>query len=494
MSEEYGPVTFTPDGLGNSLLHIYRTNNRQGSYFYQIKGEYQFTYESASGPDEGDYLNIITMSDEKYFYSQEPCSEHNRLFRGALQHYHDYYEFMIVLEGSVVLAVEGREYKYPAGSCCMINRGIRHCEGFDGAAKILFLGLSLDMAEELLRLGTPAGAEYRQQSAGEYRRQLSAGEYRRQPSAGEYRGQQSSAGEYRRQSSAGEYRGDANGRSGYPLRTSRIQNETFPDGEQHRFVINEEENVPDMGKTDRQTRAALEQKHPHTGGQERQNLSAQERKNLLSGPEGRMPQHVAGQGFSSTVPARFIAADIKNPGRSSYLDFLPAYSNAYHYARLSKMTEQLMTELLFPVFGSYYKVRGMLCDFLNYLADPENYHCTEVELGAGNDYLLFTRIGHLMEERDGRVSRTELEDLLNYSGDYLNRIVKKYSGMSLFDYGMTFCLKKAEYLLENSSDSVTEIAAQCGFTNKTHFYKWFRKLFGTTPMAYRQGKETKEDS
>ena len=128
-----------------------------------------------------------------------------------------------------------------------------------------------------------------------------------------------------------------------------------------------------------------------------------------------------------------------------------------------------------------------LFDFLNYLAQPENYHCTEVELGAGNDYLLFTRISHLMEERDGRVSRSELETMLNYSGDYLNRIVKKYSGMPLFDFGMTFCLKKPEYYLENSGDSVAEIAARCGFTNKTHFYKWFRKLFGTTPTAYRHG-------
>ena len=352
MGDDGRPVIFTPDGLGNSLLHIYEISNHKGNYFYQIKGKYQFTYEYACSPDEGDYMNIVTMSDERYFFSQEPCAEHNRLFGSALQHYHDYYEFMIILEGNVIQQIEGREYKYTAGSGCLINRGIRHCEGFEGSGKILFMGLSLEMAEELLHLGTPLAD--------------------------------------------------------------------------------------------------------------------------------------AGTGFWASVPGKFIAADIKNPGRSTYLDFLPAYSNDTHYRRLMEMTESLVKELMFPSFGSYYRIRSMICDFLSYLAEPENYHCTEVELGAGNDYLLFTRIGHLMEERNGRVSRAELESLLNYSGDYLNRIVKKYSGMPLFDYGMTFCLKKAEYLLESSTESVAEIAARCGFTNKTHFYKWFRKLFGTTPMAYRR--------
>ena len=352
-------VAFTPDGLGNSLLHIYQTHNRQGNYFYQIKGDYQFTYEFASGDGRDDYLNILTMADDKSFYSQEPCLEHNRLFRSALLHYHDYYEFMIVLEGSVILQVEGKEYRYPEGSACMINRGIRHCEGFEGEAKLLFLGLSLEMAEELLRQGA----------------------------------------------------------------------------------------VKEQG----------------------------------------------GSTFSGTGIGRFIAEDIREPGRSSYLDFIPAYGKADHPRQLSLMAGSLMRILLFPDFGAWYKVRGMICDLLSFLGNAGNYHCTVAELGASNDYLLFTRISHLMEERDGRVNRAELEKQLNYSGDYLNRIVKKYSGMPLFDFGMTFCLKKAEQYLETTDASVAEIAAKCGFTNKTHFYKCFRKLFGMTPLEYRRGRTDAEE-
>ncbi len=41
------------------------------------------------------------------------------------------------------------------------------------------------------------------------------------------------------------------------------------------------------------------------------------------------------------------------------------------------------------------------------------------------------------------MTRTELEQLLHYSGDYLNRIVNKFTDMCLYDYGLTFCMKKS---------------------------------------------------
>ena len=37
-------------------------------------------------------------------------------------------------------------------------------------------------------------------------------------------------------------------------------------------------------------------------------------------------------------------------------------------------------------------------------------------------------------------------DLLSYSGDYLNRIAKKYTGMTLFEYRTTFSIRKAEFI------------------------------------------------
>lgn len=68
-----------------------------------------------------------------------------------------------------------------------------------------------------------------------------------------------------------------------------------------------------------------------------------------------------------------------------------------------------------------------------------------------NDFILFSHICHLLEDTDGRISRSELEQILNYSGNYLNTIVKKYTHKCLFDYGQTFCMKKAATLLKRNN-------------------------------------------
>ena len=83
-------------------------------------------------------------------------------------------------------------------------------------------------------------------------------------------------------------------------------------------------------------------------------------------------------------------------------------------------------------------------------------------------------------------SRSELSRLTNYSADYLNRIIKKYSGLSLYDYGMLFCLRKAENYVKNSDLPISEIAVLCGFTNKTHFYRRFEEQYRLSPGAYRK--------
>ena len=116
----------------------------------------------------------------------------------------------------------------------------------------------------------------------------------------------------------------------------------------------------------------------------------------------------------------------------------------------------------------------------------EFYHITPVKLSSSVDFLLFSRISHLLEDTDGRISRSELETMLNYSGNYLNTIANKYTGMCLFDYGIIFCLKRAEILLSTTEDSISSIATRLRFSNRTHFYTLFKEKYGLTPGDYRK--------
>ena len=91
-----------------------------------------------------------------------------------------------------------------------------------------------------------------------------------------------------------------------------------------------------------------------------------------------------------------------------------------------------------------------------------------------------------MVQTNGRISRQELVSSLHYSGVYLNNIVKKYTGLSIYDYGMTFCMKKTAELLVSSDLSISEIASSMGFSNRTHFYKVFQGTYHMSPYEYRK--------
>lgn len=319
---------------------------------YQMNAPFQLTLEYCSGTGVEDYVNIVTMSPERSILYQETLPEKNRCRTKAIPHFHDYFEFAVVLEGSILQVIEGKEYLYTSGSCCLLNRSLCHLEHYHSRSKVLFIGMSPDFAMELFR---------------------------------------------------------------------SAQNSSFQ----------------------------------------------------------------CEKDFYNSDIYRFIASDLKNPGKKEYIDFIPTYQNNRNADHLHAMAETMLQTLLYPSFGAAYQIRGLLCSFLSYLSSPQYYHCTNVNLDNNSDFLIFARISHLFEESDGRMPRAQLEQLLNYSGDYLNRIVNRYTGLCLFDYGMTFCLKKAAQYLSETDESVSSIATKLHFSNRTHFYALFKAKYGVTPKEFR---------
>lgn len=168
-----------------------------------------------------------------------------------------------------------------------------------------------------------------------------------------------------------------------------------------------------------------------------------------------------------------------------YLDFFPSYNNLSSFQTLYQLSEEIVKATLSPQIGTSYYISFLVCRILDFISDPEQFHLSKVRIDYGNDFLIFTKLTHLLEGSDGRLGRHELSDALSYSGDYLNRITKKYTGMTLFEYGTTFSLRKAEYYLLKTNYSVSEIVSLLDFTNKSHFYKLFFSKHHVTPKEYR---------
>lgn len=204
---------------------------------------------------------------------------------------------------------------------------------------------------------------------------------------------------------------------------------------------------------------------------------------LLSGKTAYFPEER--KSLENSI-LKFMEENIQTNEGKTYLDFFPSFQNQNSISDLHRISDQIISAMLMPKLGSTFLLKGYIFSLFQYLDDKSLFHITPVRLNSSADLILFSRISHLFEDTDGRMTRSELEKALNYSGNYLNAIVNRYTGMCLFDYGTAFCLKKAEQLLASTDDSVSAIATKLHFSNRTHFYKLFREKYGLTPGDYRK--------
>ncbi len=192
-----------------------------------------------------------------------------------------------------------------------------------------------------------------------------------------------------------------------------------------------------------------------------------------------------GKACDNTI-LQFMESNIQLEKGKNYLDLIPAFGNEKGLSELRRLADQLLRAIMLPKLGAAYRIKGLILELLQYLDTESYYHISCVRLNASSDQLLFSRIGHLMEDTDGRMSRSDLEKALCYSGNYMNTVVQKYTGMCLYEYGMSFTLKKAARLLGETGIAVSEVEKQLGFTNRTHFYKFFKEKYGVTPGMYKK--------
>jgi two-component system, response regulator YesN len=84
------------------------------------------------------------------------------------------------------------------------------------------------------------------------------------------------------------------------------------------------------------------------------------------------------------------------------------------------------------------------------------------------------------------LSREELAQQVYLNPDYLDRIFKKETGMSVTDYLVQERMKLAQQLLAKTDLSIGAIAVKAGYSNLSHFSRRFKQLFGIGPNDYRQ--------
>jgi len=69
---------------------------------------------------------------------------------------------------------------------------------------------------------------------------------------------------------------------------------------------------------------------------------------------------------------------------------------------------------------------------------------------------------------------------------HLSRQFPKYFRVSLYYYVRQVKIEKAIQMLRNKNKALYEVASQCGFSDSSHFNRFFRKVTGLNPTQYRK--------
>lgn len=187
---------------------------------------------------------------------------------------------------------------------------------------------------------------------------------------------------------------------------------------------------------------------------------------------------------------RFMRHSLENEedSRRDFLDFVPKITHTEQVKIVHQVFEDMLQCLLAPEDGATFRMLEQLLRLTGILCTEKYYNVEYVNARSNTESMLFARIDRILTERHGRITHTELAEILNYNGSYLGRIVKKHTGQSLFEYSMNFAMDYAAKQLQKTNRSIADIATELKFSNRSHFYKLFKERYGVTPMKYRAGK------
>ncbi len=94
-------------------------------------------------------------------------------------------------------------------------------------------------------------------------------------------------------------------------------------------------------------------------------------------------------------------------------------------------------------------------------------------------------VDYIYSHLHNRITVRTLAQYVQRNENYLSKLFKKETGMTISDYIMNKKIDTAKNMLQYSSYSFSEIASLLAFSSQSHFIKQFRRNTGITPKQYQ---------
>lgn len=136
------------------------------------------------------------------------------------------------------------------------------------------------------------------------------------------------------------------------------------------------------------------------------------------------------------------------------------------------------------------KKEGLLCSAVLLILQELNV----IHLNVTDNMPLFIKkLTAVIESADSvRLKVSDLEGKMNYSSAQLNRLFNEHTGMPPGEYLMRHKFRYAMNMLLNTDIPIREISMEIGYSNLSHFFGNFKKMYGITPGECRRNGKAVE--
>jgi len=136
--------------------------------------------------------------------------------------------------------------------------------------------------------------------------------------------------------------------------------------------------------------------------------------------------------------------------------------------------------------GANLSIEGML-NFIDFILEKVILNYLEGEIQPRS--IVEKVISFISSNIYNSLSRDEIARYVYLNPEYLSRLFKKETGISLLEYIQNEKIKIAKELLVETRLSVSDIASKLGYSNFAYFAQLFSKNTGLTPVVYRKSRE-----
>ena len=159
--------------------------------------------------------------------------------------------------------------------------------------------------------------------------------------------------------------------------------------------------------------------------------------------------------------------------------------DSYNLGSEAFISKPFLPQQLTAIVGSVLKNRSSLKDYYNSAAaDMEVFNGTTMNLKEKEFISSFIRI--VEENMTDDLSPAIIAAKLCISEMTLYRRIKEIVGKKPSEFIRSIKLKRAANLLKTTDRTVQEIIFDCGFNNKSYFYRTFAQTYGVPPKEYRK--------